>query len=350
MITKKGFATVVAHILFILIIFVLPELMMTLARPHRLGGYIMAYYVKTLVYVAAFYINYFYIVGHTIGRLDGRRHLARFLGLNLLVLVAGVVVCHLAGRYLAPHRHGTDLGVWKNVIKSTSFLLRDGGMIILSIGLAVALRLAARWQDVERQRQRFLAEQRATELEGLKSQINPHFLFNTLNTIYVLVDVAPDHAKDAVHRLSGLLRYMLYEDVRAVRLEQEADFIRDYVTLMKLRISRRPIDVCIDLAGHEQSMVPPLLFIPLIENAFKYGNSADDATPISISLHVEDGAIVCRTSNSFVPVPEPAGRRDSGIGIANLQRRLQLLYGARAELTRSVTGDIYDVCLSLPLQ
>ena len=112
-------------------------------------------------------------------------------------------------------------------------------MLTLTLALAVALRLSVKWKDLQQQRRELISNQRAVELDNLKSQLNPHFLFNTLNTIYVLIAVAPDKAQGAVHRLSGLLRYMLYEDTANVMLSQEADFIENYVSLMRLRLSGR---------------------------------------------------------------------------------------------------------------
>lgn len=347
---RSRFTSGVAHFIFILIIFVLPELVMTIALPHKRSiGIFPGIYIKTVIYIIAFYLNYSLIVTNTLGR-PGRR-IGRFVLYNVLILIGGIVLCYISSRICYPPRaHHHAISLWQQVLKSTSFILRDGVMIVLSIGLAVALRLSAMWQDIEKKRQQSLAEQRATELDGLKSQLNPHFLFNTLNTIYALIDICPDDAKAAVHRLSGLLRYMLYEDVRSVRLAQEADFIEDYVSLMRLRMSGRAVDISIDIDGHGETTVPPLLFIPLVENAFKHGNSAPDNRPIAISLKVSDGKIVCTTSNSFVATPAGTRSKDSGIGLTNLRRRLSLIYEGKASLRTKVEGNIYTGVLTIPLE
>ncbi len=235
------------------------------------------------------------------------------------------------------------------MLKSASFMMRDGAMLILTIGLAVAMRLSVKWKDMEQQRQEMLAAQRSTELDNLKSQLNPHFLFNTLNTIYALVDVDPEDAKGAVHRLSGLLRYMLYENDGSVRLGQELGFIEDYVALMRLRLGSRPVFVDIEADEYADTMVPPLLFVPLIENAFKYGNTAEPARPISISVRVEGRHIECRTTNDFAPAAAGSDRSASGIGLANLRRRLVLLYGSKASLRTSVEGQTYKSSLKIPI-
>lgn len=351
---RRQIVTSLSHLLFIVIIFVLPELVMAIAMPHRHHfAFYPGFYFKTLIFIAAFYLDYFVIIDRTIGRSDKSRSIVKFLLLNVLVVAVGLTISYLVTRYLYPHKPNkpmADVSVWTQMLKTASFLLRDAVMLILTIGLAVALRLSAKWSDIDRQKQELLASQRSSELDSLKSQLNPHFLFNSLNTIYALVDISPDDAKKAVHRLSGLLRYMLYEDGHTVRLCQDADFIRNYVDLMRLRLSNRAVDVDIDLGSYADTIVPPLLFIPLIENAFKYGTQAPDKEPIYISLKIEGSAIVCTTRNSFAAGDEEGDApRSSGIGLANLRRRLQLLYGSSTLLTTRVDGNIFSARLVIPV-
>lgn len=348
----RRISTPLSHLLFIVIIFVLPELVMTIAMPHRRGpGIFPGIYVKTLIYIAAFYLNYFLIIDRTLGK-NRRNGVLRFLGYNLVIIIAGLVLCYIISKIWFPGKGGRHAADTITVIlKSASWLMRDAVMIILTIGLSVALRLSAKWQDIDRAREEAVAAQRATELANLKSQLNPHFLFNTLNTIYALVDICPDDAKDAVHRLSGLLRYMLYDDVKAVTLRKEADFIVNYVLLMKMRLQGNPVNVDIDLDDHAQAEVPPLLFIPLVENAFKYGTA--DKDPVSISMKVVGSELVCTTENSFARAGDDNSGdmpQSSGIGQANLRRRLQLIYGTSASLTIHTDANIYRTRLVVPLE
>lgn len=335
------------HVLFIVIIFILPEILMAMAMPRRGFGTVPGFYVRTLLYIVIFYANYFYIVDNTLAQSRERRNVLRFVAINSALIIGGLVFSYVMARINftgsvphPPRNHST--------LKSFTFLLRDGGMIILTIGLAVALRLSAKWQDVDRQRQQILAEQKTMELAQLKSQLNPHFLFNTLNTIYALVDVCPEDAKKAVHHLSGLLRYMLYEDVAEVKLSQETDFIENYVSLMRMRLAGREVKVEISLDGHGDAPVPPLLFIPLIENAFKYGTEDSTKVPVEIRIAVDRQRVICTTSNSFTEHKE-ADRKDSGIGLANLRRRLQLLYGTTAKFNTESRDNIFRTCLTIPL-
>lgn len=348
-------ATFIAHFIFILIIFVLPELMWTIASPRRAPFvFFPNFYIKTLIFIAVFYVNYLVIVDRTITA--GRRRILLFVFWNIILVAFGLFIDYLASSvwFPFPHRHPHDGHSLRNLLKWTSYLFRDGAMMILSIGLAVALRLSMKWKDMEQQRKELIAAQRSTELDNLKSQLNPHFLFNTLNTIYALIDIEPDDAKAAVHRLSGLLRYMLYESATMVKVSEEIGFIEDYVELMRLRLSGHPLCVDIDVSGHESDLVPPLILVALIENAFKYGSTADKGEAIKIDIYVKDGRFCCRTENSFVgepvsPVGVSASARASGIGLTNLRRRLSLIYGHRASLKTVAEGHVFKTILSLPL-
>lgn len=347
---RSRLAAVLAHFIFIVIIFVLPDLVWTIASPNRPAfAFYPSFYVKTLIFIGVFYINYFVIVDRTLSA--GRRRILRFVFWNLLLILVGLVLDYISSRVWFPSRrfHHADETSIRQLLKWTSFLMRDAVMIILTIGLAVALRLSMKWKDMLQQRQELLAVQRSTELDNLKNQLNPHFLFNTLNTIYALVDIDPEVAKRAVHRLSGLLRYMLYESSMKVPLREETGFIEDYIELMRLRLSSHPLELEIDIKGHENDSVPPLLLVALIENAFKYGSTAEAGEPIKVSMTVVDGRFRCTTENSFASVRQKADTKASGIGLANLRRRLSLIYGTEATLRTSVEGNIYKSFLSVPL-
>ncbi|MBO4942857.1 MAG: histidine kinase [Muribaculaceae bacterium] len=152
-----------------------------------------------------------------------------------------------------------------------------------------------------------------------------------------------------MHRLSGLLRYMLYEDAPRVPLNRDVEFIEDYVSLMRLRLSGREAIINIDLGDHDSASVPLLLFIPLVENAFKYGVDATDDTPIDIDIRAEAGSVVCTTTNAYNPAATGVKRQSSGIGLANLRRRLTLIYSGKASLTTSSDGHIYKAILRIPI-
>ena len=348
---RGRFADFAAHFIFIVIIFVLPELMMNIARPnHSSFEFYPGFYFKTLIMLGLFYANYYIIVDRTLS--SGRNRILRFLLCNLALILVCLLLNYLVAQsFSSPRfvRRLSDAPQSQVILRWASFLMRDAVMMILTVGLAVALRLSMKWKDMEQQRKELLAAQRSTELDNLKSQLNPHFLFNTLNTIYSLIDIDPDDAKDAVHRLSGLLRYMLYESEPWVKISEEVGFITDYIELMRRRLSGRALEVNIDVHGHENDSVPPLLLVALIENAFKYGTTAETTDPIVIKIRVVDGVFECATVNSFAPIAETANKRSSGIGLANLRRRLSLIYGNRASLSTSVHDSVFSTRLTFPL-
>ena len=182
-------------------------------------------------------------------------------------------------------------------------------------------------------------------MQNLKSQLNPHFLFNTLNNIYSLIAFSPEKAQEAVHDLSRLLRYVLYDSSQPmVPLEKELDFIRNYVELMRIRLPEH-VKLTTDISSAtSETQVAPLLFISLIENAFKHGVSHNKPSFIDLKIHQEGTRIVCSIRNSDFPKDNGQDKSGSGIGLQNLSRRLELLYPSHHIFTYGQKGDEY-VCL-----
>ncbi len=246
--------SLLSHFLFILIIFVLPEVLMAIALPHRSASRpVWSFYGKTLIYIGVFYLNYFVLIPRTVIAGRRRHRILRLVGLNVLVVIAALALSHLMGQFF----DGPPRFRHPSLLKSVSFLTRDAVMLVLIVGLAVALRLGENLRDVEAKHQEMLAVRKQTELENLKSQLNPHFLFNTLNTIYALISIDPPTAQKAVHQLSRLLRYTLYEDSAEVELGREVEFIESYTSLMRMRLGSRPVSLKIDLKDRYNEAVPP---------------------------------------------------------------------------------------------
>ena len=187
-------------------------------------------------------------------------------------------------------------------------------------------------------------DQLQTELKFLRSQYHPHFLFNTLNTVYFQIDEANPAPRRTLEMLSELLRYQLYGGNRKVPVRQELDYLRTYIDLQKIRMSERlHLELTVDPALDEQP-VYPLLFLPLIENAFKY---VGGAYRIDIRFTGGPGQIALSVSNSLPP-PEVRPPHAPGIGLENLRRRLELLYPEHHSLTiRDCDPDAYHIELLL---
>lgn len=227
--------------------------------------------------------------------------------------------------------------------------------VILSTGLIVSLAaLFLRNYLKTYQLQLTLQEEKRksaeAELNWLKNQLNPHFLFNSLNNISSLTQIDADKAQEAIGQLSDLLRYALYESNKPkVLLSGEIEFMRNYISMMQLRCSEKTtinVDFSNDTKGIE---IAPLLFISFIENSFKHGTSNSQDSVINISLNIEGGKKVrfqCSNTNN------PKGDSDhsgSGIGMENTRRRLDLLYPNQYEWTQTIENEIFKIEVSLYL-
>jgi LytS/YehU family sensor histidine kinase len=201
------------------------------------------------------------------------------------------------------------------------------------------------WSDQQQKVKNIQINQLETELKYLRNQVNPHFLFNGLNTIYGNIDIKDKKARDILLQFSDLLRYNLYEaDVDWVEIEKEANYLQNYVALQRARSdSSLKIDLDINI-DDKNTRIAPLLFIPFVENAFKFSTRDDNTNNyINISLHQKNNIVTFHCDNSY----EDNGAANGGIGYSNVKRRLELLYHGRYTLTISKDEKNYSVHLTL---
>jgi two-component system LytT family sensor kinase len=222
---------------------------------------------------------------------------------------------------------------------------------LLVLGISTSITVVQQWQADARSRQQLEQQQVSAELAALKAQINPHFFFNTLNNIYSLTLLDGDKARTALHQLSRMMRYVLYDTAAGqTRLSQEIDFIQDYLSLMQLRLTDR-VTLVFERPQPPTPDVPiaPMLLLPFVENAFKHGVAATAPSRIVIALRQPSPqTLVLEVSNTRVPVPGPDLAGSSGIGLANTRRRLDLLYPGRYTLElHDVPPADYHIHLSL---
>lgn len=293
--------------------------------------------VMPLSFMVVFYVNYFGLVK----RYLSRQRTAEFFLSNLLLIVLTMVVVHLLMQYLPddPTRHRPPRQ--PDFQHAVGFFAGNAFLYALVAGLSVAIRMTGNWYQMETMRRELEKSRAEAELKNLKSQLNPHFLFNTLNNIYSLIAFSPEEAQGAVHDLSRLLRYVLYDSSQPrVPLEKELDFIRNYVELMRIRLPRHAV-LETDIRQPEHPFeIAPLLFISLIENAFKHGVSNNQPSFIRIYVGEEGGHVVCRIENSFFP-KDGNDHSGSGIGLTNLRKRLALLYPERHHFVAERRGDTF---------
>ncbi len=193
-------------------------------------------------------------------------------------------------------------------------------------------------------------EKLESELQHLKSQINPHFLFNALNTIYGLSRRGAENSSEAILKLSTILRYVLYDcDTEKIDLEKEIDFLKNYLDFARLRTDENA-NISFHFSGTtDNQTVAPLLFIPLIENGFKHGiNNHLEAPSLSIEIVVDQDKLKFQCTNTY---SERNGRTENGngVGLKNLHRRLELLYPEKHRLNVVIENGLYTVQLELEL-
>lgn len=220
----------------------------------------------------------------------------------------------------------------------TSMRFRRGDLftIIISglvVGISTTITTIQKWQKDNQERKELEKDKVTAELSLLKAQINPHFFFNTLNNIYVLTEVDPKVAGEAIHQLSKMMRYLLYDTQKGDNmLSQEIAFVKNYISLMRLRLTD-VVKINIDIPAHLQDMpLAPMIFLPFVENAFKHGVSATQPSYINIIIFQKGKVLDLTVNNSRMNDNSVSLDINSGIGLVNTRRRLDLLYPGKYKL------------------
>jgi len=204
--------------------------------------------------------------------------------------------------------------------------------------------LSRNFTEQSLQLEKVKVDQLETELKFLKSQYHPHFLFNALNTIYFQVDDKNKEAKQSIEQLSDLLRYQLYNIEQEVTMEQEINYLRSYIAFQQLRMTERLVLELYFDPGLKEQKIHPLLFQPLIENAFKYVRGD---YKIKIEMRLNGNQIRTEIKNSISPSQNTNKKENKGIGIENLKRRLDLLYPNKYNLEIEQAKNMFFVKLSI---
>ena len=308
-------------------------------------------------FMIVFYSNYFYLVDHFL--FDKKKN--EFLIINILLIFGTALVIHLWHEFsFTLHLHGDmpsfggdnppegTIQPEKNrMIPTMFFILRDVMSLILVVILSTAIKMSLRWIKIEAEQKEMQQMMVEAELKNLKNQINPHFLLNTLNNIYALAQLSSPKVKPAIMDLSRLLQYVLYENNKKyVPLKEEVNFIGNYIDLMRLRLPENTrLSVNFDIRENSQATIAPLIFISLIENAFKHGIGSDETSFIDISLiEREDNKIEFLCKNSYFP-KDGTDRSGSGIGLQQVKKRLELLYPYRYMWHNEIEDNVYSSVL-----
>ena len=223
-----------------------------------------------------------------------------------------------------------------------------GGLLLMGMNLGV--KLYFKTQEDREQQERLEKQDLERQLEYLRYQVNPHFFMNTLNNIHALVDINPERAKTTIVELSKMMRYILYEgDKKYIPVQREALFLKNYIELMRLRYSSR-VSINLDIPEMMPDvMLPPLLLIIFVENAFRHGVSYAAPSFIDIKVEVTQDKLKFRCRNSRQEQKPDEKKKKGGVGLANARRRLDLLFPNQYSLEIKENDKEYDVQLEIPL-
>ena len=305
--------------------------------------------LSPLLLMVVFYVNYNWLTTRYF--VQGKHRY--YLMINVLMAVCFSVFLHYWQDYSRElFQPGVMMPRHPDGIDEFFFYVRD----IVNFGIfataATCIALAQRWfwadnarKYAETARVRAEADRTEAELKSLRSQINPHFLLNTLNNIYALTAMDTYRAQNAIQQLSKMLRHMLYDNMQdSVNLNDEIQFLENYVNLMKIRLPSSVVVTFQKIVPDADIKVAPLIFISLIENAFKHGVSMTEPSFIRIVIQAvvpsddSQKQLICSIENSFFPKTEQ-DRSGHGIGLEQVQRRLDLLYPDRYVWEKGVGDD-----------
>ena len=305
----------------------------------------LMYCMQPLMLMIVFYANYLFLAPKLFVAGKHRYDLL----INLVMITTFGIALHYWTDF-ANDLYGVHVR-FDDAINDVTNILRDCLNFAIFAGGSTALALARKWVNADQKLQESEAARTKAELYNLRSQINPHFLLNTLNNIYALTAIDQERAQDAIQQLSKMLRHMLYDNQESsVALSDELQFLENYISLMKIRLSAN-VDVKfthnVEASGVR---IAPLIFISLVENAFKHGISPTDHSFVHIDISATDHDINCRIENSNHPKSNQ-DRSGHGIGLNQVQRRLDLAYPNRYTWVKGTNedGSIYTSAIHIDL-
>jgi sensor histidine kinase YesM len=293
------------------------------------------------IYAGIVYVNFHVLIPSFLSKKKIISY-AAFL-LLFLVLLTPIVTALLFGIYSGFDRHDLAEKLDQRIVFASFAMVAF---------LSTLFQILNEWLMHERDR-RVLEQQKAqTELRFLKSQINPHFLFNTLNNLYALTLKKSDLAPEIVLKLSDMMRYMLYEcNEKTVPLSKEIRYIKNYLSLEEIRQGKE-VEIQFEVEGDiNDQLIAPLLFIPFIENCFKHGvNRQLSNAYVHLKISIDDTTVIMELKNSKPDIiPGLYNKKPGGIGQNNVKHQLELLYPKKHKLTIEESPSFYFVTLNLNL-
>ena len=291
-----------------------------------------------LCYMILFYVNYLWLIPRFY--FHGRKTAFFVINVGLIAVLLGLMMewWQVVNSWMPDETHRPPRRGPRPPHAPMYFY--NAFSLIMVVGLSLAVRLTQRWQHAEQARKEAEKSRTEAELSNLRNQLNPHFLLNTLNNIYALIAFDADKAQLAVDELSRLLRHVLYDNQQSfVPLYKEVAFMRNYIELMRIRVTEGvKIETDIRVADDDATPIAPLLFISLLENAFKHGISPQGKGCIRIVMAQEHGTVTCDITNTNYP-KRANDKSGSGIGLEQVSKRLELIYPDRYTWERGLNAD-----------
>ncbi|MBD0831072.1 histidine kinase [Aestuariibaculum sp. TT11] len=301
--------------------------------------------VEFPIHIIAVYINIYYLIPKLILK---RRYVTYVL--SLVAMLAAVYLVRTGLNYVLVTKD-----IWPEAPGAGEFMqLNHIIAVVLGelyvIGFVSAIKLVIDWSLEKRRNEKLAKLQLSTELKYLRTQIQPHFFFNTLNNLYALTLKKSDSAPEMVIKISDLMQYILYEvNSSKADLLEEINHINTYIDVERLRFNER-VECEMDISGSvEDVQVPPLLFLTFIENCFKHGLKGTDMVRVNMSFEVlHTDYLEFKLSNTYKP--EQTNKGETGIGIANTKRRLNLLFNSDYKFETYTDKNMYHLYLKIPIR
>lgn len=292
--------------------------------------------------MAAAYLNYFIFLPRFLEQKKVGKYLLEFLVPFAAIMFIRV---HL-------QRYIIDGYTYKfEYFYSSAFVVQAGAVSLFIVIFVAMLRFAKDWFEFEARKKEIENERLTAELTFLKAQINPHFLFNTLNNLYYLAYSKSENTTEVIAKLSQMMRYMIYESNHSrVLLSREIEYMQNYISLERLRLNNQ-IPIKFEVDGNiEDVWITPLIFITFLENAFKHGvTNNNPGAWVNVSIRLENKTCIYRVENSKIVNAQTDNGGKSGIGLQNVKRRLELSYPGHYQLDVDDKADSYSVELNLTL-
>lgn len=337
------------HVAGWILLYLLPPLVLQteVKLPSNFGDYMF-----WAIVIICFYINYLWLIPKYLSK---RKFLVYFLFIFMMLLFT-----YTANEFYIYQMHHKEQIAHNNAEKKQPAgkkkSPRYGGynavlFCFAILGLGTSIKVTQNWYENEKQKKEMENQKLGAELSLLKSQINPHFFFNTLNSIYSLAIIKSDKTPEAIIKLSGIMRYIIYETERkVVPVTGEVDYIANYIELQRLRLPSHIKVVFETDLQRKDAVIEPLLLLPFVENAFKHGVDTEKPGQIQIKINQSENYLNLHVENPIAEEPVNESNGTSGIGLNNSLKRLNLLYHEQFTLTAGPVNDLYVTDLMLKLK